>query len=371
MKKSFLKFLATVFVFCFCAQATHGYTAAPEEQQRQEADQQASRNVSAPNTPEKVNIPKKTLTANYNDLLGKQRITASDRKALKIDEVNDNDMADFVLREYKNSDIVKGEVIYQNKTGKLMTVYVVVDDHMAQTHVLSYDAAGNYIDHILVCYHFIYRGDRRTAIIQGDKITMTAEWGNCEEDCSFSFEGSITPELKFVKPYLNQPNESGTETSVATNTETATQTSDETYIAPATEAVIPTIAETSVSIEDNPATLYIYRERKLLGSILAVRYDIVLDNMAIARTNNNWKTTVKVTSSGLKTLSATIDGRKAEIQVNIASGGVYYLRCDYDTTEIDTGKKGKDGKAVKDFIYTPILQLVDKTVGEGEFNRIK
>jgi len=357
MKKSIFKCLVSVIALCFYAQ-DYGTAFGNHPKMADISQTGAARNVSAPGTPEKVNIPKKTLPA-YNDLSQKKRITASERSALKIDEVNDNDFADNAIGKYKNSDIVKGEVIYQNKTGKLMTVYVVVDDHMTQTHVLSYDAAGNYIDHILVCYHFIYRGDRRTAIIQGDKISMTAEWGNCEDDCTFSFEGSITPELKFVKPYLNQPNESSTETVTVK------------YTAPETEAVNPTIAETNVSIEDNPATLYIYRERKLLGGILPVRYDVVLDNTVVARTNNNWKTTVKVTTQGAKTLSATIDGRKAEVQVNIAPGGIYYLRCDYDTTEIDTGKKGKDGKAVKDYIYTPILQLVDKSIGESEFKRIK
>ena len=167
-------------------------------------DKTAESNAAATAALEKVNIPQKTLVVNYSDLLQQKRITATERSDLKIDEVNDNDFAEFAISKYQNSDIVKGEVIYQNKTGKLMTVHVVVDDHVAQTHLLSYDPSDKYIDHILVCYRFIYRGDRRTAVIQGDKIMMTDEQGNCEKDCTFTFEGVITPELKFVKNYLKQ-----------------------------------------------------------------------------------------------------------------------------------------------------------------------
>ena len=314
-------------------------------------------------TPEKVNIPKKTLTADYNSLLKQPRITASERTALKIDEVNDDDLVDISLNKYENSNLVKGEVVYQNKTGKLLTVHVIAEDHAAQTHLLSYDASGNYIDHILVSYHFIYRGDNRKAVIQVDKISMTDEWGECEEDCTFNFEGGITPELKFVKKYLNQTNESSTETNTAPATGTGTVTG----------------AAASVSIEDNPAMLHLYRKRKVLDFILPTKYDILLDNKAVGNSTNNWKTTVKVTTSGTKTVSATIDGRKATVLINFEPGGLYYVRSDVDSKEVDTGKTktttDRNGKTtttkVTDFEYTPILQLVDNSTGESEFNKIK
>ena len=161
---------------------------------------------------------------------------------------------------------------------------------------------------------------------------------------------------------------SGTATSAETNTTRTTGADAGTSVPPTPPT---TGATASVSIEDNPATLYLYRERKLLGGILTTRYDVILDNIAVARTNNNWKTTVKVTTSGTKTVSATIDGRKAEVQVNFAAGGVYYIRCDIDSKTIDTGKTDKNGKKVTELQETPILQLVDKSVGEGEFNKIK
>jgi len=293
--------------------------------------------------PEKVNIPKKTLAADYNSLLKQPRITASERTTLKIDAVNDEDLVDLPLNKHENSNLVKGEVIYQNKTGKLATVHVIAEDHAAQTHLLSYDASGNYIDHILVSYHFIYRGDNRSADIQGDKISVTEQWGDCEEDCTSTYEVGITSDFKFVKKNLNQTNEAG----------------------------IATSATTSVPIDDHPATLHLYRKRSLLGGILPTRYDVLLDNAVVGSSTNNWKTTVKVTTSGTKTVSATIDGRKATVQINFEPGGVYYICSDIDSKLIDTGKKDKNGKAVKDIVETPTLQVVDKNVGESEFNRIK
>ena len=135
-------------------------------------------------------------------------------------------------------------------------------------------------------------------------------------------------------------------------------------------AINPKIEEIDRKLNE-PATLNMYRKRTLLGGILPVRYDVTLDNAVVGRTNNNWKTTATVTSFGAKTLLADIDGRKAEVQINITPGGVYYVQCDLETTEVDTGKKDKNGKAIKDYIYTPILKLVEENLGASEFKAIK
>ena len=129
---------------------------------------------------------------------------------------------------------------------------------------------------------------------------------------------------------------------------------------------------------NQPATLHIYRKRKPLD-ILPRRYDIHLDNTVVGNSTNNWKTTVTVKPPlGTKTVSATIDGRQAEVQINFEPGGVYYVRSDVDSKNVDTGQTktttDKNGKtttsAVKELQQTPILQSVDKSVGESEFNAI-
>ena len=130
---------------------------------------------------------------------------------------------------------------------------------------------------------------------------------------------------------------------------------------------------------DKPALLYIYRKRKVLD-ILPKRYDIFLDNVVVGTSTNNWKTTITVTTFGTKTISATIDERQAVVQNNFEPGGVYYVRSDVNTETIDTGNtitttNKKTGKTttskVIDIQYTPILQLMDKSIGGSEFNAIK
>ena len=128
---------------------------------------------------------------------------------------------------------------------------------------------------------------------------------------------------------------------------------------------------------NQPATLHIYRRRRALD-ILPKRYDILLDNAVAGNSTNNWKTTVTVTSLGAKTVSADIDGRQANVQINFEPGGVYYVRSDVDSKSVETGETktttDKNGRTTTSKVtviqHTPILQLVDKTIGESEFNAI-
>jgi len=129
---------------------------------------------------------------------------------------------------------------------------------------------------------------------------------------------------------------------------------------------------------NQPAVLHIYRKRKPLD-LLPKRYDIHLDNVVVGNSTNNWKTTVTVPPPlGTKTVSSTIDGRNAEVQINFEPGGVYYVRSNVDSKQVETGETktvtGKDGKLTTTKVtvvqHTPVLQLVDKNVGESEFNAI-
>jgi len=165
---------------------------------------------------------------------------------------------------------------------------------------------------------------------------------------------------------------------------TYTVVSEPSFTVENVSATTPTTVEsapnvTSVSVVmDEPALLHIYRRRNRLD-ILPTRYDIFLDNVVVGNSTNNWKTTATVTTSGMKTVSATIDGRRVEVRINFESGGVYYVRSDVDSKTIDTGRTrtttNRDGTtrttAVTEIQHTPILQIVDKSVGESEFNAIR
>ena len=128
---------------------------------------------------------------------------------------------------------------------------------------------------------------------------------------------------------------------------------------------------------DKPAQLYIYRKRKQLD-ILPKRYEIFLDNAVVGNSTNSWKTTTTVSTFGTKTLSATIEGKKAEVSINFEPGGVYYVRSDVSSKSVKTGKinsyKAKDGttKTYEEtkLEYTPILQSVDRSVGASEYRDI-
>ena len=128
---------------------------------------------------------------------------------------------------------------------------------------------------------------------------------------------------------------------------------------------------------NEPALLHIYRKRRPLD-ILPKRYDVIIDNTIVATTTNNWKTTVTINTFELKEVSATIDGRKAAVNISFISGETYYLRCDIKSKSVETGRTktttDRNGKTITsketELQYTPILQLVDKGVGESEFNAI-
>ena len=139
--------------------------------------------------------------------------------------------------------------------------------------------------------------------------------------------------------------------------------------------VIPKEPETQV-IE--PAVLHIYRMRGSgIFNLNVANYDLYLDNVVVGRTTNNWKTTLTINPSGRKSLSASIDGRSAKVDFDVVPGGVYYIRCGYTSQTRNTGTRtvtDRNGRRSTvqntETLYTPIIQLVDKSVGEKEFNSI-
>ena len=130
-------------------------------------------------------------------------------------------------------------------------------------------------------------------------------------------------------------------------------------------------------VMDEPAILHIYRQRRAL-EILPQRYDIYLDDVVVGRSNNNWKTTTTINTSGAKTIWADIGGRTASVEIYVEPGAVYYVRSAVDSETVDTGKtrtaKNRDGStrttAVTETLFSPILQLMDTNLGAREFNAI-
>ena len=137
---------------------------------------------------------------------------------------------------------------------------------------------------------------------------------------------------------------------------------------------------------NEPALLRIYRPRPqiLSGatvSLLPVRYNILLDNVVVGeRTTSNWATTVTVTTFGTQTLSAEIDGRRVELHINFEPGGVYYVRAGTTSQTRNTGRtttttNPRTGRTttspVTETLFTPSLQLVDRSIGSYEFNAIE
>ena len=147
---------------------------------------------------------------------------------------------------------------------------------------------------------------------------------------------------------------------------------------------------------DKPATLYIYRKSFWNGGSTH-KYNIYLDNKVVCESKNSLKKAETVTTFGTKTISATIENRKAEVRINFEPGGIYYLRSSVKTGERPTGKyktvttpvytssgsifKGTykseqtgtktETVPVTETYYTPILEEVNKSVGEAEYDAIK
>ena len=145
-----------------------------------------------------------------------------------------------------------------------------------------------------------------------------------------------------------------------------------------------------------PAMLYIYRK----GGFLATshKYNIFLDNTMVCESKNNLKEIVTVTTFGTQTISATIEGRRAQVQINFEPGGIYYVESSvksdtrntgnyktqttpvYNMTLAESIKKGTkrtqvgtktEQVPITETYYTPILLLKSQSIGEREYDSIK
>ena len=104
---------------------------------------------------------------------------------------------------------------------------------------------------------------------------------------------------------------------------------------------------------DDCVLLHFYRPGSMMGA--AISYNLYLDDEVIFRVKKKSKTTLKITSEGLKTFWAKTESR-AELPVDVQLGQEYYIRC---------------GLGMGAFVGRPRLEIVDNKTGKSEFAKIR
>ena len=105
-------------------------------------------------------------------------------------------------------------------------------------------------------------------------------------------------------------------------------------------------------LSDDCALLHLYRPGSMMG--MAISYDLHLDDEVVFRVKNKSKTTIRITSEGLKTLWAKTES-KTELPVDIRLGREYYIQC---------------GVGMGAFVGRPRLKIVDNEKGKVDFAKI-
>jgi hypothetical protein len=107
----------------------------------------------------------------------------------------------------------------------------------------------------------------------------------------------------------------------------------------------------TISEDANYALLHLFRPN---GAGHAITYDLFLDTMLIARSENNWRETVKVETEGQYTLSGRTQ-QTIRLPLNIKFGNEYYVRS----------------WIIPGFLMgNPMLLLMDNSFGRLEFQSI-
>ncbi len=197
MKKLiFLASLIALVSLSACNKQTEKTNTAAADSTKQEAK------AIEPAKPDVINITKTKSIIGVNDDCDKhikrKRITAEERKALKLDEITDKD---FVKEfgKHSNKEISLGKTILKVSQGRIESVLVIIDDHATFEFWISYDAQGNYVDYLWAGTIMNYAGDRTGSTVEGDKIQRESPWADEEgSGCSYS-QFQIMPDLKFKK----------------------------------------------------------------------------------------------------------------------------------------------------------------------------
>lgn len=117
-----------------------------------------------------------------------------------------------------------------------------------------------------------------------------------------------------------------------------------------TDILFTDIAANKLDIDH--AIFYVYRPS---GAGLLLNYDLYLGDTVICRVTNNHKEKVRIYKDGLNSIWAKTEA-KTEIPVDVELGREYYVRC---------------GVEMGFMVGRPSIELVDASIGEGEYHSIK
>ena len=114
-----------------------------------------------------------------------------------------------------------------------------------------------------------------------------------------------------------------------------------------------TLQSSEYQLSNDCALLHLYRPATKIG--VAVSYAVHLDDEVVFQAKYNSKTTVRVTSEGLKKLWGQTEAR-VELPVNIQLGNEYYVKC-----RLGLGA----------FVGRPSFVIVDNKVGKKQYGKIR
>jgi hypothetical protein len=143
-----------------------------------------------------INIPKTTglldEVDDKNIYWNRPAVSPAKRNSMQIDRI-DNDELKLILQN--GGKIAEGKTIYTGNEGRIETFLVIIPDHRIYEYLISYDAAGNYVD----CIHISLWGysDPVTSTIEGNTVLVQSEWWEDDEGGGTYKGYTITPELRF------------------------------------------------------------------------------------------------------------------------------------------------------------------------------
>lgn len=158
----------------------------------------ASQNKTGNASAGSVNIPQTksvmSIQGGRAELEKAKRITAEERKTLQIDKMKKDA---YDLGNKPNKEIAKGKSVYQGDKGMIVTLLNIIEDQGMFEQLVSYDAKGNYVDHIEIGQDAYYAGDRGESIIEGNIVTRIGTWADMQSEGRSLQRYEITPALKF------------------------------------------------------------------------------------------------------------------------------------------------------------------------------
>lgn len=133
------------------------------------------------------------------DLTKIQRLTPEQYSSLQLEKVKG-------LEGYELNDLCLGQILLENKSGKILTIQVVTDGEITE-YLLSYDKNGNLIDNLIVAYEDMveYYSEVSSKIKSNEIIVQTISYTYDEinSDSGGTADTAITkyqisPEFKFI-----------------------------------------------------------------------------------------------------------------------------------------------------------------------------